>query len=257
MVVAHRADWREAPENSVWAVKKAIEKGINMVELDLAITKDGKLVLMHDKTIDRTTTGKGQVSDYTLEEIRKFSLRDGLGSKTQMSIPTLEEILDITKDKILINLDKGFDYINIVYPMLKQRNMLNQVLFKGTETYPEFNRKYGNIKNNIKYMPIIRLNNLEGLQKIKEYLDHYQVYGFEFTIGNDESKLIDFKKVRKKGARVWVNSLWPHHNAGHEDDKALDNPNIYQWYIDHAVNIIQTDRPKELIDFLKTKGLYY
>ena len=257
MVVAHRADWREAPENSVWAVKKAIEKGINMVELDLAITKDGKLVLMHDKTIDRTTTGKGQVSDYTLEEIRKFSLRDGLGSKTQMSIPTLEEILDITKDKILINLDKGFDYINIVYPMLKQRNLLNQVLFKGTETYPEFNRKYGNIKNNIKYMPIIRLNNLEGLQKIKEYLDHYQVYGFEFTIGNDESKLIDFKKVRKKGARVWVNSLWPHHNAGHEDDKALDNPNIYQWYIDHAVNIIQTDRPKELIDFLKTKGLYY
>ncbi|MCL1673972.1 glycerophosphodiester phosphodiesterase family protein [Elizabethkingia meningoseptica] len=256
MVVAHRADWREAPENSVWAVKKAIEKGINMVEIDLALTKDNKLVLMHDKTIDRTTTGKGQVSDYTLEEIRKLNLRDGLGSKTPMHIPTLEEVLDITKGKILINLDKGFDYINLVYPMLKQRHMLDEVLFKGTETYPEFDRKYGSIKNDIKYMPIIRLNSMEGWQKIKEYLDHYPVYGFEFTIGNDESKLIDFREIRKKGARVWVNSLWPHHNAGHEDDKALDNPGVYQWYIDHAVNIIQTDRPAELIRFLKTKGLY-
>lgn len=257
MVIAHRADWREAPENSAWAVRKAIEKGIDMVEVDLALTKDSVLVLMHDKTIDRTTTGTGKPADYTLAELRKFSLKDGLGSTTQMKVPTLEEILDITQDKILINLDKGFDYINMVYPLLKKRKMLDQVLFKGSETYKEFNRKYGTIKNDIHFMPIVRLNLKEGWQKITEYTDHYQVYGFEFTVGETEQNMIDFNKVREKGCRVWVNALWPHHNAVHNDDLALENPEVYEWFLKNKVNMIQTDRPKELIGFLKKKDLYY
>jgi glycerophosphoryl diester phosphodiesterase len=228
-----------------------------MVEVDLALTKDSILVLMHDQTIDRTTTGTGKPADYTLAELREFSLKDGLGSTTQMKVPTLEEILDITQNKILINLDKGFDYINIVYPLLKKRNMLDQVLFKGTETYKDFDRKYGSIKNDIHFMPIIRLNVKEGWQKINEYTDHYKVYGFEFTVGTTEQDMIDFKKVRAKGCKVWVNALWPHHNAGHHDDLALENPDFYEWFIKNHVNIIQTDRPKELIGFLKKRNLYY
>ncbi|KMQ59536.1 glycerophosphodiester phosphodiesterase [Chryseobacterium angstadtii] len=256
MVVAHRADWREAPENSVMAVKKAIEKGVNMVEIDLALTKDSILIVMHDNTIDRTTTGKGKPSDYTLEEIKKFYLRDGLGVPTQMRIPTLEEILNTTQGKIFINLDKAFDYFDLVYPVLKKRNLLDEVLFKGTATYQEFNEKYGAIKNEIHYMPIVRLANNEGWPKINEYLNHYEVYGFELTLGSDESHLINFKEIREKGARVWVNSLWPQQSAGHNDDLVLENPDMYEWFVKHNINIIQTDRPKELIDFLKTKKRY-
>lgn len=257
MVVAHRGDWREAPENSVWAVKKAIEKGVDMAEIDLAMTKDSILILMHDHTIDRTTTGKGKPSDFTLEEIKKLNLRDGLGVETQMKVPTLEEILVISDGKILLNLDKGFDYIKQVYPMVKKRNMLDQILFKGHESYAEFNRKYGDIKKNIHYMPIIKLGNEEDLQNISEYLKNYKVYGFEFTIGVTENNLIDFKKLKENKVKIWVNSLWPHHNAGHNDDKVFDNPNVYDWYVTKGVNIIQTDRPKELINYLKMKKLYY
>ena len=255
MVVAHRADWREAPENSKRAIKKAREKKIDMIEIDLALTKDSVLILMHDKTIDRTTTGKGKPSDYTLAELKSFNLRDGLGSKTQMQVPTLEEVLNLTKGKILINLDKGFDYIHLVYPLLKDRKMLDQILFKGNESYQDFNTKYGNIKNKIHYMPIIQLNNTDNWTKINEYLKNYKIYGFEFIIGNDESNMIDFKKIKDQNIKIWVNSLWPQHNAGHEDDKVLSDPTIYQWYIDNNINIIQTDRPKELIDFLKSKNL--
>ncbi|ASK29933.1 glycerophosphodiester phosphodiesterase [Chryseobacterium sp. T16E-39] len=256
MVVAHRADWREAPENSVMAVKKAIEKGINMVEIDLALTKDNVLILMHDNTIDRTTTGKGKPSDYTLEEIKKLNLRDGLGVPTQMKVPTLEEILDVTKGKVFINLDKAFDYFELVYPILKKRNILDEVLFKGTATYDEFNKKYGAIKNEIHYMPIVRLASDEGWPKINSYLNNYKVYGFELTLGSDESHLINFKEIQQKGARVWVNSLWPQQSAGHNDDLVLENPDAYEWFVKNNINIIQTDRPKELIDFLKKKGLY-
>lgn len=257
MVVAHRGDWRNAPENSVQAVKNAIEMGVNMAEIDLAITKDSVLVLMHDKTIDRTTTGKGKPGDYTLAELKNFYLRDGLGVKTAMKIPTLEEILEVSKGKIFLNLDKGFNYIGLVMPMLEKRNMLDEVLFKGTETYKEFDRKYASIKNKIHYMPIVRLELSEGKGKIDEYEAAYNSYGYEFTVGSDESKLIDFKPLRNKNRRVWVNALWPEHNAGHNDDLYFTNPEVYTWFLDHHVNCIQTDRPANLIQFLKKKGLYY
>ncbi|MCJ8152727.1 glycerophosphodiester phosphodiesterase family protein [Chryseobacterium sp. SSA4.19] len=257
MVVAHRGDWRDAPENSVWAVKKAIEKGVDMVEIDLAMTKDSVLIIMHDNTIDRTTTGKGKPSDFTLAELQNFYLRDGLGVATQMKIPTLEEILAITDGKILVNLDKGFDYSSQVYPLIKKRRMFDQILFKGHEPYHEFNQKYGSIKDDIRYMPIIRLDNPEDRKKINEYLTHYKIYGFEFTVGTSEKNLIDFKSLREKKIKIWVNSLWPHHNAGHNDDLALDHPNVYDWFISKGVNIIQTDRPKELINYLKERKLYY
>lgn len=256
MVVAHRADWREAPENSIMAVKKAMEKGIDMVEIDLALTKDNVLILMHDTTIDRTTTGKGKPSDYTLEEIKNLYLRDGVGSPTQMKVPTLEEVLDVTNGKIFINLDKAFDYFDLVYPILKKRNMFDQILFKGIANYEEFNSKYGKIKNEIHYMPIVRLSENEGWDKINGYLKNYKVYGFEFTLGKDESHLIDFKKVQDKGARVWINSLWPQLSGGHYDDLVLENPNSYEWFIKNNVNIIQTDRPKDLIQYLKQKNKY-
>lgn len=257
MVVSHRADWRDAPENSVWAIRKAIEKGADMVEIDLALTKDSVLILMHDKTIDRTTTGKGKPSDYTLKEIKEFYLRDGLGVKTQMKVPTLEEALDETQGKILVNLDKAFDFIELVHPILKKRNMFDEVLFKGSETYKEFDRKYGHLKTEIHFMPIVRLNLKEGWGKINEYTENYKVYGFEFTVGETEENLIDFYPLRKKNIKVWVNSLWPHHNAGNNDDVALENPNVYQWYIDRKVNIIQTDRIPELVSFLSKKNLKY
>ncbi|MGN7707875.1 glycerophosphodiester phosphodiesterase family protein [Chryseobacterium sp. 22543] len=257
MVVAHRGDWREAPENSVWAVKKAIEKGVDMAEIDLAMTKDSVLILMHDNTIDRTTTGKGKPSDFTLDEIKKLHLRDGLGVETQMKVPTLQEILEVSDGKILLNLDKGFDYIKQVYPLVKKRNMLDQILFKGHESYPEFNQKYGDIKNEIHYMPIIQLGKSEDLKKISDYIKNYKIYGFEFTIGTTEKDLIDFKSLREKKIKIWVNSLWPHHNAGNNDDLVLENADVYDWYIIKGVNVIQTDRPKELINYLKRKKLYF
>lgn len=254
MVVAHRGNWREAPENSIWAIRKAIEAGADMAEIDLTMTKDSVLILMHDKTIDRTTTGKGYPADYTLAEIKEFYLRDGAGHATQMRVPTLEEILIESKGKIFLNLDKGFDYIGLVYPMLKKYDMMNEVLFKGGTDYKTFEETYGHMKDEIIYMPVIRLE-LDQAEWIADFVEKYNPYGLEFTVGKTEEKLIDFKQFRDKGIRVWVNALWHDHNAGHNDDVALENPDVYDWFIQNNVNIIQTDRIKELTNFLNKKGL--
>lgn len=260
MVVAHRGDWREAPENSIWAIKKAIEAGAHMAEIDLALTKDSVIILMHDLTLDRTTTGKGSPSDYTLAEIKELYLRDGAGTATRMRVPTLEEVLRLSKGKIFLNLDKGFNYIGLIYPMLKENDMLDEVLFKGGTDYETFNRLYGDIKDDIVFMPILSLSKY-GVEKsrefINEYLENYKPYGFEFTVGETEEHMIDFSKLRDENIRVWVNSLWYHHNAGNHDDVALVDPDVYEWYINNNVNMIQTDRIKELVDYLKRSGHYY
>ena len=68
-VVMHRGDWRHAPENSVDAIKGAIALGADVVELDVALTKDGEYVLLHDGTLDRVSDGKGKVYEHTYAEL--------------------------------------------------------------------------------------------------------------------------------------------------------------------------------------------
>ena len=79
LVVAHRGDWKNAPENSIQAIQNCILMGVDMVEIDVRKTKDGHLILMHDGTIDRTTTGTGKVSSMTLEVLKSLLLKDKNG----------------------------------------------------------------------------------------------------------------------------------------------------------------------------------
>lgn len=130
MVVSHRGDWRNAPENSLQAIQNCIDMGVDMVEVDLKKTKDGHLIVMHDQTIDRTTTGKGKPENYTLEELRRFRLKNGAAHKTTHLIPTLEEVMLLCKGKILVNIDKGYDYLKRLIVFWKKREQLTNVLSK-------------------------------------------------------------------------------------------------------------------------------
>jgi len=67
-VAAHRGDWRNAPENSLQVYKLAMSAGVDTIEVDLKVSKDSVLVILHDQTLNRSTTGKGKLSDYTLAE---------------------------------------------------------------------------------------------------------------------------------------------------------------------------------------------
>ena len=106
LVIAHRGDWRHAPENSLQAIENCIAMGVDIVEIDVRPTKDGELVLMHDEKIDRTTTGKGYVWDWPLDSLKKLYLRNGANHPTHHKIPTLEEAMMAAKGKIMVNLDK-------------------------------------------------------------------------------------------------------------------------------------------------------
>ena len=131
LVVSHRGDWRNYPENSLPALRSAIDRGVDIVEIDLKMTSDSVLVLMHDARIDRTTTGRGRVCDITFDSICKVSLRAGQGVATHWKVPTLEEALLICKGRAVVNIDQGFQFYDRIHPLLERTGMLGQTLIKA------------------------------------------------------------------------------------------------------------------------------
>jgi len=78
-----------------------------------------------------------------------------------------------------------------------------------------------------------------------------------FTVPQDTIQFIQyFKEIRKKGSSVWVNSLAPEHNGGHSDEKAFLDLKVYDWYIANNIDIIQTDNPRLLLEYLRKKQLH-
>lgn len=94
------------PENSIETFENTLKYTPAFYEIDPRLTKDGVVVLMHDATLDRTTTGKGKVSDYTYAELQKLRLKDPEGHVTDYKIPTLKEAILWSRGKTMLNLDR-------------------------------------------------------------------------------------------------------------------------------------------------------
>ncbi|MEN2466394.1 glycerophosphodiester phosphodiesterase family protein [Ornithinibacillus sp. JPR2-1] len=97
--IAHRGYPVNYPENTLSSFQAAIDLGFSHMELDVHMSKDGIPVVMHDHTIDRMTNGTGEIRDYTLEELKQFTIH------SEEKIPTLEEVLTIAKDRIIVSIE--------------------------------------------------------------------------------------------------------------------------------------------------------
>ena len=264
-VVMHRGDWRNAPENSVDAILGSINKGADVVELDVAVTKDGEYVLVHDDRIDRISNGKGKVKDLTLEEIRKFRLKGPGGKVTDYKILTLKEAFDLTRGKILVNLDKFPRDPKGIAEFVKKHGMEKEVILKGGFWPDNLKREMGSSYRSIAegslfYMPIIWINSGNSMKFFNLWQNEAKRPGaYELCIGNE--KQIDVLKTLKAGQadgapRIWINTLWDSLCAGHTDERGYrgDPDGSWGWCLEQGATIIQTDRPVELIKYLEKKG---
>src|ERR1700730_1532409 len=92
LLAAHRGVSRLWPENSLLAFRNAIALGADFIEFDVHLSKDGELVVIHDPTLDRTTSGSGSVKDRSVAELKVLRLKDKAGALTDESVPTLDEV---------------------------------------------------------------------------------------------------------------------------------------------------------------------
>lgn len=260
LISAHRGDWRNAPENSLQGLENCIKMGVDIVEFDLKKTKDGHLIVLHDETLDRTTTGKGKASDYTLAEIRQLKLRDGAGHSTMHFIPTLEEFLSVSKGRVVVCIDKGFAYVGQAMKVVSQMNMADQIIYNIPAMTPD-TLKSLNIPE-IKDKVMLNLlsfpsDTVKAQQLVKAYSERKNII-MHPTFAVDTIPLVKWMPmVKQSGMHLWLNALWPEHNGGHDDNRAIDQGEVEEswgWLINHGATIIQTDRPHALLEYLSIKG---
>ena len=260
LVVSHRGDWRNYPENSLAAIESVIGMGADIVEIDLALTSDSVLVVCHDRTLNRTTTGKGLIAEIPYDSIQRCFLKSGHGVATSHRMPTLREALELCKDRIVVNIDKGYQYYDLVQRLSEELGVTGQLLIKGKSPVADVAAKFSRYEHNMMYMPIIDILKPKGQALFAEYLGTdtvplaYEVCWSEYTPAVEAC----MKKVVAGGSKLWVNSLWPSLCGGLCDDAALegDPSAVYGKLVDMGATMIQTDRPELLISYLRARGLH-
>jgi glycerophosphoryl diester phosphodiesterase len=203
--VGHRGARGEAPENTLKGFALAIKEGANGIEFDVRETKDGKLVVMHDERLDRTTPMKGFVKDFTLKEIKEGC----------MDVPTLEEALDFLEnkkiEKILIEIKEPGTERKVLRE-IKKRRMENRVVIvsfheNAIENVKKLSKKVetgfifvGNAKNNIDLAKKIEADYVLPLYKFTHSEDVKRAHesGLKVIVWTVNKKE-EMEEYRKKG----------------------------------------------------------
>lgn len=239
ILAAHRGYYKDAPENSLEAVSYAMKMGVDMVEIDVKMTKDNKLVLAHDFHLGRLCTRPSrfspptyvddvQIKDLTLAEIRP----DLYGNLTQVPVqlynqhgkaaekmPTLEEALLMCKGKILVDVDKLLDqaYFEELYKLAESTGTLNQIIVKARPDKISLDQmmKFNLNWKNWLFTPIYfsDSNIPEGFTtNIDTYLNDDRIVcpGVELNYRSEDDPLVPFiATIRQKNKRVIAFPQWP------------------------------------------------
>jgi glycerophosphoryl diester phosphodiesterase len=240
IVIAHRGDHTNAPENTIAAYKNAIKIGADFIEVDLRTTKDSQLVVMHDATINRMTGINGSIQNMTFDSLRKLEVRESKHPEWgNHVIPTFQEVLKLSKRRINIYLDFKNASAQAAYNEIVAAGMENNVIVYINN--PNQFTDWINVAPNIPLMI-----SLPGKVKTKEAL--FQVlekYQTDLLDGNyNEYNVETVAAAKEKNIPIWA------------DIQSIDE-NAILW--DKAINLslqgLQTDHPKALIDYLKKKGI--
>lgn len=134
-VFAHRGAKAVAPENTIPAFARALAMGVAGIELDIHCSKDGKLVVIHDESLERTTTSKGKVADFTAAELAQVDAGIPFSPAfAGVGIPTLDEVFDLVGNRCLVNVEVktddplGGDQVEGLLALIKDRALYDQVI---------------------------------------------------------------------------------------------------------------------------------
>lgn len=242
-IYGHRGSAGEYPENSMLGFRKAIEVGVDGIEIDIHLTKDNEVVIFHDSKLDRTSTGTGYLKDYTLEELRQFRL----GPKfrhfekyeerwDEETIPTLIEALELFKQHdVELNIElKTYD---MLYPGMEEK-MFKLVEESGIDpdkvNYSSFHIPTMMILKEIN--PSAKLGFCTEFDFYRQY-DYYEAFGLD-TLNPDKKQVFENPDLWEPIASKI--SVW-----------TVNETDQIQKLIDMGVGSIITDYPARAVELLR------
>ncbi len=250
LVSAHRGGPdTDYPENSIETFQRVASKMPAIIECDIALTKDSVLVLMHDETLDRTTTGKGKVSRHTLAELKELNLKDPAGTATNYRIPTLEETLRWGIGQVLFTLDvkRNVPYQLVVDAIRKTKAEAYVIIIT-------YSADQAAVVHNLApdLMISASIKNVEDLIRLNDLdIPDTRLVAFIGTSQADKN-LTDL--LHQHGILCILGTI------GNLDSQAQQRgEQVYAEYIENGADILSTDRPfqaaKTLDYYSKQRGL--
>lgn len=288
IVAAHRGYWADYPENSAGAYEAAMDIGVDMLEMDVRVTQDGKMVVFHDSCLDRVTTGTGRLRDTPWSEIQSLKLKMTDGTVTQDKMLAFEEALDILKGRAVVSIDikEGEALFRTVFvkvlKLLKSKGMLGYSVVKGKLTLSELTpllAEAGVTLDDFIYTPVAFSNTKDIDSYIRDYVDTGKIYAIELVYKQSSDAILQYVPLMDSH-NIWIGqySFWPETADGvfaekspltdsdpmtrDYDFKDMDPANPlddgrgdWDWLLLKGADYIITDRSELMIDYLRLKGL--
>lgn len=246
IISGHRGGYEEGySENCIEGLENVLKQMPAFFEIDPRLTKDSVIVLMHDATLDRTTTGTGKVSDYTWKELQKLRLKDHSGKVTDCKIPTLEEVIKWSKGKTVINLDKKDVPMEMIAALIKKHKADKHVMLTvhtGAQARYYYDR-----------FPNIMMSAFA--RTMKEYED-LSICGVPWqnmiayvgrSITPENKKICELLHAR--GVRCMISVAPTHDRLPAKEERALK----YKEEINKTPDIIESDIPTEVWTVLQSR----
>lgn len=233
IVSAHRGGpGKGYPENCVETFEHSIQTQPIIIECDIAISKDSALVMMHDDRLDRTTTGNGLVRDYTLNQLKNMYLKDTNGDTTTFHIPTLDEVLNWGRGKVIFTLDvkRGVPYSKVIEAVHRCKAEASSVIITYTTEQAA------------------ETHQLDAKLMISVSIGKQEDYDRLHDAGIPDNRMVAFVGVHEPDAELYT-MLHKHKiecilgTMGSLDKQADANGDqTFVDYIDHGADILSTDR---------------
>ena len=239
IVVAHRGDHVDAPENTIAAYELGIKHGVDFVEIDLRTTKDSQLVIMHDATVNRMTNGNGKVSELSFAEIRQLTLADKTRPELgKHQVPSFEEVLKVCKGKIGIYLDYKNARVEQAYQLIQKYNMEKEIV-----VYINTPQQFIDWRKVAPNMPLMVSlpDHIKTADALTKFL---QTTPIEILDGDYSDYTSEMLEAATKAGSV----VWP-------DIQSPQESNNWDAAITIGLRGLQTDHPAALIQYLVQKGL--
>ena len=263
IITAHRgAAGGNIPCNTMAAYEIALKQGADMLEVDLNCSVDGKLFLFHPMMESAHLDKPILLNALPMSLIKKLHYVNYDNAPTQFGITTFDDFLENFKDRCFINIDKFWSNPKKIYDAVKRHGMTEQILVKS-KMNKNVARILTEIAPELPFMPIVSNTHPEHESLLKSGLNYV---GVEVLFKEDSAEVASeefIEKMHRDGILVWANSIIYNYKqqlaGGHSDDTALtvSADEGWGWLADRGYDIIQTDWPMMLIDYLKRTDKYY
>ncbi len=242
-ISAHRGggDLKGYPENCIESFNYLAKQLPVIIECDIDLTKDSVMVMMHDATLDRTTTGTGKLIDHTYADVQQYRLEDNMGNVTPYKIPTLEEVLRWGKGRVTFTLDvkRNVSFERIV-------NMIHKTGAADYACVITYNAP-----------DAAKVNKLDPALMISVTIRNHAEYDRLHELGIPDNRMIAFVGVKEPDAELYK---FLHQQGiacilgtlGNLDKQAVaKGDQVYKKFADNGADIMSTDRPLEVYSAVK------